>query len=96
MLWHVVSLDAAHLDETARVKLEVAIDKLREIDDIHWFQWGRDVERPGTTAIIAVLVDLDALERYRVHPVHLDLVQAIRESGATVHRLDLDHLPLPS
>ena len=57
---------------------------------------GRDVERPGTTAFIAVVDDLASVDRYRKHPVHVELAIGIRESGAAVHRLDINDLPLPS
>ena len=96
MLWHVVTLDVAALDARVRLSLEKKIFKLREIDEILWFHSGRDVERPGNTAFITVFADRAALERYRIHPTHLELAQALRDSHTVVHRLDLEDLPLPS
>jgi hypothetical protein len=96
MLWHVITAQLGVLTEPARLELETKIARLDEIDEIRWFRSARDVERPGNTAFIAVLVDRAALERYRVHPIHLDLAQALRDNHVVVHRLDLDELPMPA
>jgi hypothetical protein len=96
MLWHVVTVELGTVSDQVRLDLEAKIDQLREIEEIRWFQSGRDVERPGNTAFISVLVDRAALERYRAHPIHLQLAQALRDSHVVVHRLDLDNLPAPS
>ena len=96
MLWHVVTMELGGLSEAARQELEAKVERLREIDDIRWFRSARDMERPGNTAFISVMVDKEALERYRIHPVHQTLAQSLRDNHIVVHRLDLDGLPEPS
>jgi hypothetical protein len=95
MLWHVVTLDLAHLDASAREQLEAKLAELEKIDEVRWFRLRRDVERPANTTFVSVFVNRDALARYRVDPIHLSVADAIRQSNSTVTRLDLVDLPLP-
>jgi hypothetical protein len=96
MLWHVVTMDLAHLDGPARDRLESEVAGLEKIKEILWFRLRRDVERPGNTTFITVMADREALARYRGDPIHVAVAESMRAAKAIVTRLDLDDLPTPS
>jgi hypothetical protein len=49
----------------------------------------RDVEDPSVTGLITVFTDHDALERYRVHPDHVPVVQRMRGLAIPAVRIDI-------
>lgn len=89
MIWHIVRFDMGVLDETTRASLENDLAGLTALDDVAWLRVARDVEDPGVTGLLTAFADHDALERYRVHPQHLPVVQRVRELGVPSVRLDI-------
>lgn len=89
MIWHIVRFDMGVLDEATRASLEDDLAGLTALDDVAWLRVARDVEDPGVTGLLTAFADHDALERYRVHPQHLPVVQRVRELGVPSVRLDI-------
>lgn len=90
MIWHVVRFDMGALEEDARAQLESMLQALVEIDDVVWLRVARDIEEPAVTGLLTGFRDHAALERYRVHPKHLPVVERVRDLGIPVVRLDVD------
>ena len=89
MIWHIVRFDMTALDETTRVSIEADLAGLAELDDVAWLRVARDVDDPAMTGLITAFVDHDALERYRVHPDHLPVVERARDLAIPAVRLDI-------
>ncbi len=89
MIWHIVRFDMSELDEATRASLENDLAGLTALEDVAWLRVARDVEDPGMTGLITAFADHDALERYRVHPDHLPVVQRARELAIPAVRLDI-------
>lgn len=89
MIWHVVRLDCAEVDEDTRRDLEASIAELARLDEVAWLRVARDVEDPEVTGLLTAFADADALARYRVHPEHVPVVERIRSLGIPTVRLDL-------
>ncbi len=55
----------------------------QQIEEIKEYLFGADVlhsERSYDFALVSSFADLDALERYRVHPAHQAVVERIRQA----------------
>lgn len=89
MIWHIVRFDMGDLDEAARTELETSLEGLAALDDVAWLRVSRDIEDPAMTGLITAFADHDALERYRVHPDHLPVVERARELRIPSVRLDV-------
>lgn len=89
MIWHVVRMDCAEVDEATRQELEASLAGLAALDEVAWLRVARDVEEPTVTGLLTVFADADALARYRVHPEHVPVVERIRGLGIAVARLDI-------
>lgn len=89
MIWHIVRFDMSTLDEATRASLEDDLAGLTALEDVAWLRVARDVDEPGMTGLITALADHDALERYRVHPDHLPVVERVRGLGIPTVRLDI-------
>lgn len=89
MIWHIVRLDMGALDEATRASLEDDLAGLTSLEDVAWLRVARDVDDPAITGLMTALTDHDALERYRVHPEHLPVVDRLRELGIPSVRLDI-------
>jgi hypothetical protein len=89
MIWHIVRFDMGVLDEATRASLEDDLAGLAALDDVAWLRVARDVDDPATTGLMTAFVDYEALERYRVHPEHVPVVQRVRELGIPSVRLDI-------
>lgn len=96
MIWHIVRLDFADIDEADRQDLEDRLAALTSIDEVAWLRLARDVEDPAVTGLITAFDSVDDLASYRVHPDHIPVVERIRELGLSTARLDLatDDQPL--
>ncbi len=89
MIWHIVRFDMGVLDEATRASIEGDLAGLTTLDDVAWLRVARDVDDPAMTGLLTAFADHDALERYRVHPEHLPVVQRVRELGIPSVRLDI-------
>ena len=89
MIWHIVRFDMSGVDEATRASLEDELAGLTALEDVTWLRVARDVEDPTMTGLMTAFADHDALERYRVHPDHLPVVQRSRELGIPAVRLDI-------
>lgn len=89
MIWHVVRFDFSGVDEPTRRDIEERLAGLVAIPEVAWLRVGRDLKEPAVTGLLTAFEDRDALERYRVHPDHVPVVEAIRVAGVGVTRLDL-------
>jgi hypothetical protein len=89
MIWHIVRLDMGELDEATRVSIEDELAALGALDDVAWLRLARDIEDPSVTGLITVFADHDALERYRVHPDHVPVVQRMRGLAIPAVRIDI-------
>lgn len=61
------------------------------ISEIRGFEFGRDVvrsERSFDFALVSQFEDLEALDRYRVHPAHLAVVEKIKKVAETLLAVD--------
>lgn len=89
MIWHIVRFDLGGVDPEVRAELEAALAGLDAIEEVAWLRVARDVEDPAVTGLITVFADHAALERYRVHPDHLPVVERLRALGVPAARLDI-------
>jgi hypothetical protein len=84
MLRHVVLFRfKAGTPEEARADLQKSLQALAgKIEEIRAFEVGRDVirsERSYDLALVSSFDDLDALQRYQVHPEHQAVVAKVRQ-----------------
>lgn len=89
MIWHIVRFDMGAVDEVTRASIEDDLVGLTALDDVAWLRVARDVDDPAMTGLMTAFADHDALERYRVHPEHLPVVQRVRDLGIPSVRLDI-------
>lgn len=89
MIWHIVRFDMGAIDEVTRTSLEDDLAGLTALDDVAWLRIARDVDDPAMTGLMTAFADYEAIERYRVHPEHLPVVQRVRELGIPSVRLDI-------
>lgn len=64
------------------------------IDEIRGFEVGRDVirsERSFDLALISAFDDLDALNRYQVHPAHQAVVAKVKQLCGNVAAVDYEY-----
>ena len=76
-------------------ELENALGKLPDrITEIKAYAFGRDVvrsERSYDFALVSLIADLDALERYQKHPEHLKVGQVIRNLCENIIAVDFEY-----
>ena len=63
------------------------------ISDIREFRVGRDVvrsERSYDLGLVSAFADLDALQRYQVHPAHQEVVNQVKVLCAAVVAVDFE------
>ena len=63
------------------------------ISDIREFRVGRDVvrsERSYDLGLVSAFADLEALQRYQVHPAHQEVVALVKALCAGVVAVDFD------
>jgi quinol monooxygenase YgiN len=95
MLTHVVLFKFKPETTTAQAtRLETQLRGLPAvIDGIHEFRVGRDVvrsERSYDLALVSAFDDLAALQRYQVHPAHLEVVTLVKTLCAGVVAVDFN------
>ena len=84
MLKHVVFLKfKKDVPESAIAEIEKGLGELPDIiPEIMEFQFGRDVlrsERSYDFALVSEFENLEAMQRYQVHPAHQKVVAKIKE-----------------
>jgi hypothetical protein len=89
VIWHIVRFDFGDMAEDARERLEASLAGLTAIDEVAFLRLGRDLDDPAVTGLVTGFATPADLETYRVHPEHVPVVQALREAGVGVVRLDL-------
>lgn len=95
MLTHVVSFKFKPETTTEQVaQLEAKLKGLpAAISEIREFRVGRDVvgsERSYDLALVSAFDDLAAMQRYQVHPAHLEVVSLVRAFCAGVVAVDFN------
>ena len=94
MITHIVmfKLKDASSDHAAHCKS--LLDSLpAQIDEIRSYDVGVDVlrsERSWDLALVSTFDDLDALERYRVHPAHEEVARYLVEASETRAAVDFE------
>lgn len=75
-------------------ELEAGLGRLPGIiDEIREFVFGRDVvrsERSFDFALVSSFDDLQAMERYQVHPDHQKVVAKVKEICSSVRAVDFE------
>jgi hypothetical protein len=102
MLWHVVRFRfAPETDETDRRALADRLAGLADaIEDLRFVRVAPSLDEPDVLGLLTGFDDATALERYRVHPAHVPVVELARALCAEITRLDVvtddpaDALPL--
>jgi hypothetical protein len=64
------------------------------ISEIKGYEFGRDVlrtERSYDFALVSAFDDLDALQRYSIHPDHQVVVQKCREASESIVAVDFEY-----
>lgn len=83
-----------HVEAEAISDLEQSLGALpAAIAEINSFEFGRDVlrtERSYDLALIATFADLNALQRYQVHPAHLVVIGKVRKLCSSVIAVDFE------
>ena len=95
MLTHVVLFKfKAETTAVQAAQLEAGLRGLpAAIDDIREFRVGRDVvrsERSYDLALVSAFDDLAAMQRYQVHPAHLEVVALVKTLCAGVVAVDFN------
>ena len=90
MIWHIVRFDFDGVDDAVRADLEAALAGLDAIDAVAVCHVARDVEQPSVTGLVTAFASHADLEAYRVHPVHVPVVEGLRAVGVATTRLDVD------
>ena len=93
MLWHTVILDTKGATQEQRDRLGRAVERLSGVEEILWLRHGTE-PNDVSVGFLSIFADIESLTAYRVHPLHLALVDEIRSSGVTVHRLNFE-APMP-
>jgi hypothetical protein len=93
MLWHTVVLDTKAATPEQRQRLKRSVEALSGVEQILWLRHGNEPESVSI-GFLSIFADIESLNAYRAHPLHLALVDEIRSSGVTVHRLNFEG-PMP-
>ena len=93
MLTHVVLFKFN--PESGESEIQHALDALRELPDkiseIQEFRVGADIvrsERSYDLALVSSFTDLDALQRYQVHPEHQKFVAYLKTVATSIVAVD--------
>lgn len=95
MLRHIVMFKMKDSDDSDLMlnKLKTEIDRLSDLDMVEFLETGLNIS-PRPTAFDLVLVsdfkDEDALEAYRVHPQHQEVIALVKEVTQQVHVVDFN------
>lgn len=90
MIWHIVRFDFAGIGDDVRDDLETQLRALDGLDCVGFLRLGRDLEQPSVTGLLTGFADAGELDAYRTHPDHVPVVDAIREAGVAVTRVDVE------
>lgn len=90
MIWHIVRFDFAGIADDVRTDLEAQLRDLDDLDCVGFLRLGRDLEQSTVTGLLTGFADAGELDTYRTHPDHLPVVEAIREAGVAVTRIDVE------
>ncbi|MBW3621532.1 MAG: Dabb family protein [Actinobacteria bacterium] len=90
MIWHVVRFDFAGVADDLRDDLERQLRGLEDLDCVGFLRVGRDLDQPTVTGLVTGFADAGELDRYRTHPDHLPVVEAIRAAGVATSRIDIE------
>ena len=90
MLWHIVRFDFEGVEPSVRTELEERIASLADLDIVAWLRVARDVDLPNVSGLISGFRSHADLEHYRTHPDHLPIVEALRQAGVEMTRVDLE------
>jgi len=95
MLTHIVLFKFK--PETSQDQIDRLIEGLgglpAQIDEIQEFRFGSDVirsERSYDLGLISSFADLDAMQRYQVHPEHQKVVALVKEIANSVVAVDFE------
>ncbi|MEJ5299550.1 MAG: Dabb family protein [Thermodesulforhabdaceae bacterium] len=95
MIKHVIVIKfKSDVSEDEKRRFEEMLGKLPSIiPEIKGFLFGRDVvrsERSYDFALVSDFQDLEALERYRVHPDHIKVLQQVRAIAEQIIAVDFE------
>jgi hypothetical protein len=95
MIKHVVLMKfKENIEEDAIVDIEKTLNVLpNRIPEIESYEFGRDIvksERSYDFALVSAFDDLDALDRYRVHPDHQVVVKKLSAACASILAVDFE------
>jgi hypothetical protein len=95
MIKHVVFMKFKEgTEESAIAEIETSLGALPgRIPEIYSYEFGRDVigsNRSYDFALVSAFADLEALDRYRVHPDHQQAVQKITEACSSILAVDFE------
>lgn len=91
MLWHIVKFrfreDVSRED---RAGFETDLRNLAKLaEDVAVLRVSHSIDEPDVTGLITAFADAEALERYRIHPDHVPVVERAKQLCAEVVRLDV-------
>lgn len=82
------------VDGDAIDDLEKSLDQLpNTIREIHMYEFGRDIvhsDRSYDFALVSLFANLEALDRYRSHPDHLNVLAKIKNLCADIIAVDFE------
>ncbi len=90
MIWHIVRFDFEGVDPGVRADLEERIAALADLEVVAWLRVARDVDLPNVSGLITGFATTADLEHYRTHPDHLPVVEALRQAGVDMVRVDIE------
>ena len=90
MIWHIVRFDFAGIGDDVRTDLEAQLRGLSSLDCVGFLRLGRDLDQPTVTGLLTGFADAGELDAYRTHPDHLPVVDASRDAGVAVTRVDVE------
>ncbi len=96
MLKHVVFMKFEEGTTDAEVSaLEKALGELpAKVPEIRGFQFGRDIirsERSCDFALISDFDNLEAMQRYQVHPDHVRVIGIVRNLSVSIQAVDFEY-----
>ena len=94
MITHIVMFKLKDASPDHATHCKSLLDSLpAQIDEIRSYDVGVDVlrsERSWDLALVSTFDDLDALERYRVHPAHEEVARYLVEASETRAAVDFE------
>jgi len=90
VIWHTVRIDFSDVADGQRETLEGRLRGLVALPSVAWLRLERDLEVAEVTGLITIHRTAADLAAYRVDPDHVPVVEAIRLSGTTISRFDIE------